>query len=70
LIIIVGVGIFGTFTGYLANLFLSPGKKADAAEAAPVAVDRAAAVSQLRELVAKQQSALDELKLLLGPEHT
>jgi voltage-gated potassium channel len=27
LIIIVGVGIFGTFTGYLANLFLSPQKK-------------------------------------------
>ena len=27
-IIIVGVGIFGTFTGYLANLFLSP-RKAD-----------------------------------------
>jgi len=30
LIIIVGVGIFGTFTGYLANLFLSPQKKEDA----------------------------------------
>jgi voltage-gated potassium channel len=28
-IIIVGVGIFGTFTGYLANLFLGPGKAAD-----------------------------------------
>ena len=27
LIIIIGVGIFGTFTGYLANLFLSPSKK-------------------------------------------
>lgn len=26
LIIVVGVGIFGTFTGYLANLFLSPQK--------------------------------------------
>ncbi len=26
LIIVVGVGIFGTFTGYLANLFLSPRK--------------------------------------------
>jgi voltage-gated potassium channel len=29
-IIIVGVGIFGTFTGYLANLFLSPQKKEEA----------------------------------------
>ena len=26
LIIVIGVGIFGTFTGYLANLFLSPSK--------------------------------------------
>lgn len=32
-IIIVGVGIFGTFTGYLANLFLGPSKIADPAEA-------------------------------------
>lgn len=31
LIIIVGVGIFGTFTGYLANLFLGPSKE-DASE--------------------------------------
>ena len=29
LIIIVGVGIFGTFTGYLANLFLSPRRKSE-----------------------------------------
>jgi voltage-gated potassium channel len=27
LIIIIGVGIFGTFTGFLANFFLSPAKK-------------------------------------------
>ena len=32
LIIVVGVGIFGTFTGYLANLFLSPQKNEPAAE--------------------------------------
>ena len=29
LIIVIGVGIFGTFTGYLANLFLAP-RKAEA----------------------------------------
>jgi voltage-gated potassium channel len=29
LIIIIGVGIFGTFTGYLANAFLGPAKKDD-----------------------------------------
>lgn len=36
-IIVVGVGIFGTFTGYLANLFLSPRKSDDAEVAAPAA---------------------------------
>ena len=30
-IIVVGVGIFGTLTGYLANLFLSPGAQEKAA---------------------------------------
>lgn len=34
-IIVVGVGIFGTFTGYLANLFLSPRKSDDAEVVAP-----------------------------------
>jgi hypothetical protein len=33
LVIIVGVGIFGTFTGYLANLFLGPRKGDENAEA-------------------------------------
>jgi voltage-gated potassium channel len=33
LIIIIGVGIFGTFTGYLANLFLAPSKKSSTTEA-------------------------------------
>ena len=32
LIIVIGVGIFGTFTGYLANLFLSPPKESSATE--------------------------------------
>lgn len=34
-IIVVGVGIFGTFTGYLANLFLGPRKDDGGEEAAP-----------------------------------
>jgi hypothetical protein len=34
IIIVVGVGLFGTFTGYLANWFLSPSKKEKAAVAA------------------------------------
>jgi voltage-gated potassium channel len=36
-IIVVGVGIFGTLTGYLANLFLSPTKSEEAAAAEPAA---------------------------------
>lgn len=55
IIIIVGVGIFGTFTGYLANLFLGPGKgepapatqDADADDA--VAVDAEAAAPERTE---------------------
>ena len=35
MIIVVGVGIFGTFTGYLANVFLSPRKPAGAVEGTP-----------------------------------
>lgn len=43
LIIVVGVGIFGTFTGYLANLFLGPGTaKPEDANAAPAEVPAAA----------------------------
>lgn len=34
LIIVIGVGIFGTFTGYLANVFLGPDKAAATADAA------------------------------------
>lgn len=34
MIIVVGVGIFGTFTGYLANLFLGPQRGAEAADGA------------------------------------
>jgi voltage-gated potassium channel Kch len=42
-IIVVGVGIFGTFTGYLANLFLSP-RKGDGGEE-PALANSSAAVS-------------------------
>ncbi|UOQ89659.1 potassium channel family protein [Agromyces endophyticus] len=42
-IIVVGVGIFGTFTGYLANLFLGPQQQAQ--EAADVAADVATDVA-------------------------
>jgi voltage-gated potassium channel len=37
IIILVGVGIFGTFTGFLANFFLSPSKKEEESEETPPA---------------------------------
>ena len=58
-IIIVGVGIFGTLTGYLANLFLSPGAK----EKAPT--DLEAKLQELKALAAQQQSAIEELEGLI-----
>ena len=60
-IIIIGVGIFGTFTGYLANLFLAPRRAA--AEAAPADAQRS--VDQLRQLVTQQQATIDDLERIL-----
>jgi hypothetical protein len=71
LIIIVGVGIFGTFTGYLANLFLAPSKKKPAAPQTPSpSIDARSKVSQLKQLMAQQQAAMDEIDLLLQSEGT
>ncbi|MCT9820946.1 ion transporter [Microbacterium sp. W1N] len=74
LIIIVGVGIFGTFTGFLANFFLTPRQRAHAAAAEaettePAAVgtetDRAA---QLQALLAQTEASAAELRRLLEEE--
>ena len=67
LIIIIGVGIFGTFTGYLANLFLSPAKQ-PVEDASSPALDPRSRMSRLRELMAQQQAAMDEIDLLLADE--
>ena len=69
LIIVIGVGIFGTFTGYLANLFLSPAnEKAAPAEAATGLEDAQAKIEQLKQLLAEQQAALDEIDHMLLPK--
>jgi hypothetical protein len=61
LIIVVGVGIFGTFTGYLANLFLSPKKESkpdqEPASTAPAADDPKARLEELKMLVADQHKS-------------
>lgn len=61
-IIVVGVGIFGTFTGYLANLFLAP----KATAAGRVTDDTRRRVAELRTLLSQQQAAIDELDTLLA----
>lgn len=56
-IIVIGVGIFGTLTGYLANAFVGFRKARGLGSPTPAEVH----VEQLRALVAQQQAALDEL---------
>ena len=62
-IIVIGVGIFGTFTGYLANLFLAP-KRSKRGSAADIEVAQTQ-VDRLRELMAEQQASLDYIERLL-----
>ena len=81
LIIVVGVGIFGTFTGYLANLFLSAPEPVEElsdaegkVETEVVAEEQATAeqddllreqVQQLRTLLVEQQKSIDAFDRLL-----
>ena len=61
LIIVVGVGIFGTLTGFLANLFLTPSK--EPAEPAPDGADTTDnRLSELRTLLRQQQATLESLQ--------
>ena len=65
-IIVVGVGIFGTLTGYLANVFLSPTEKARTL--APSGVE--AKLRELKDLTSRQESAIAELEAQLEDEQT
>ena len=63
-IILIGVGIFGTLTGYLANLFLAP-RKEPAEEEETTDTPESEVHRQLKEMresLARQQAALDELE--------
>jgi hypothetical protein len=70
LIIIVGVGIFGTFTGYLANVFLSPSRKGAAPDPATMPDSARARVTHLKELMAQQQATIDAIDVLLQVDGT
>jgi voltage-gated potassium channel Kch len=64
-IIVLGVGIFGTFTGYLANFFLSPKSPAPPVDAAGTGT---ATVEGLRLRLEESEAKLTEIrKLLAGP---
>jgi len=70
-IIVVGVGIFGTFTGYLANAFLAPrkqsadGESPRADEEQPTTAPAAETLDALRALVARPEASLAEVEDLL-----
>jgi len=72
-IIVLGVGIFGTLTGYLANAFITPRKSAEelaAEEAAEEAelereVDIATKVDDLHRMLAEQQRTIARLEAIL-----
>jgi len=66
-LIVIGVGIFGTFTGYLANYFLSPSKEEPMPEKVQPAPDNLQVrLEQLKQLMVQQQEAIDELDRLLN----
>ena len=64
LIIVVGVGIFGTLTGYLANIFLSPARRKT--EDQPTDLQKR--LEEIKALSAQQQQAIAELEGLLPPK--
>jgi voltage-gated potassium channel len=65
IIIVIGVAIFGTFTGYLANFFLSPAKEPPT-EQAPAADDARHRLDHLKNLLAQQQATIAELEPMVA----
>jgi len=66
IVILLGVAIFGTFTGYLANLFLAPpDHPTPGPEVAHEGTDPQATLQALRDLLVQQQDAIDELARVL-----
>ena len=65
-IIVVGVGIFGTLTGYLANLFLEPRPEDALVEETTNPDDARQQLQQLKELMEQQQAAVARLELVIS----
>jgi len=64
-IIVVGVGIFGTLTGYLANLFLEPHPEDLTVDEPTIPEDARQQLQQLKELMEQQQAAVTRLELVI-----
>lgn len=69
LIIVVGVGIFGTFTGYLANFFLAPKRKEEDERAVAKAADPQGRLDHLKALISEQQAEVEGIELLLQEQN-
>jgi voltage-gated potassium channel len=65
-IIVVGVGIFGTLSGYLANLFLAPRKEPPAAAVVFTDEDTRQQLQHLKELLEQQRVAVEQLERGVG----
>jgi voltage-gated potassium channel len=57
-IIVVGVGIFGTLTGWLANFFLTPHRAQPESSVPPTLHEAQQRIDQLSELIEQQRAAL------------
>jgi voltage-gated potassium channel len=64
-VIVIGVGIFGTLSGYLANLFISPRKEQLAPNAPPTRAEARHRLEQVKQLLNQQQAAVAELEAML-----
>jgi voltage-gated potassium channel Kch len=65
-VMIAGVGLFGTLSGFLANTFLSPARKKEEPPPAPAGPgDPKAKLAEIRRLLADQEKATADLKAKL-----
>jgi voltage-gated potassium channel len=64
-IIVVGVGIFGTLTGWLANFFLTPHRARPGSGEPPTLREVQQRIGQMSELLEQQRATLAQLQTLL-----
>jgi len=66
LVMTAGVGLFGTLSGFLANMFLAPSKAEEEEEADEAAADDPKAkIAELKRLIGTQEAAMADLRTKL-----